>query len=159
MKAIVVVDENWAIGKDGDQLIYLKEDLKHFRQLTSGHGVILGRKTLATFPNGMPLKNRLNHILSHNPQFQLEGAVVHRTIDSILQTVQDDDFVIGGASVYEQLLPYCDTVYVTKIHATFPADCYFPNLDIAPDWGISEESAPLEQDGIAYHFVTYRRTT
>ena len=157
MNLIVAVDQNWAIGKDGDQLVYLKEDLKRFRTLTSGHTVILGRKTLATFPGGRPLKNRHNLILSRNPQFQAEGAEVFASVEELVQQADGDAFVIGGASVYEQLLPYCDTAYITKIHAGFPADTYFPDLDKSEDWEIVEESESLEQDGIAYHYVTYRR--
>lgn len=158
MNLIVAVDQNWAIGKDGDQLVYLKEDLKRFRTLTSGHTVILGRKTLATFPGGRPLKNRRNLILSRNPQFQAEGAEVFASVEELVQQADGDAFVIGGASVYEQLLPYCDTAYITKIHAAFPADTYFPDLDKSEEWEVVEESESLEQDGIAYHYVTYRRT-
>ena len=148
MNLIVAVDQNWAIGKDGDQLVYLKEDLKRFRTLTSGHTVILGRKTLATFPGGRPLKNRRNLILSRNPHFQVEELV---------KQADGDAFVIGGASVYEQLLPYCDTAYITKIHAGFPADTHFPNLDQSEEWKVTEESESLEQGGISYHYVTYSR--
>lgn len=157
MNLIVAVDQNWAIGKDGDQLVYLKEDLKRFRTLTSGHTVILGRKTLTTFPGGRPLKNRRNLILSRNPQFQAEGAEVFSSVEELVQQADGDAFVIGGASVYEQLLPYCDTAYITKIHAAFPADTYFPDLDKSEEWEGVEESESLEQDGIAYHYVTYRR--
>ena len=157
MNLIVAVDQNWAIGKDGDQLVYLKEDLKRFRTLTSGHTVILGRKTLATFPGGRPLKNRRNLILSRNPQFQAEGAEVFSSVEELVQRADGDAFVIGGASVYEQLLPYCDTAYITKIHAGFPAVTYFPDLDKSEEWEIVQESESLEQDGIAYHYVTYRR--
>ena len=157
MNLIVAVDQNWAIGKDGDQLVYLKEDLKRFRTLTSGHTVILGRKTLATFPGGRPLKNRRNLILSRNPQFQAEGAEVFSSVEELVKQADGDAFVIGGASVYEQLLPYCDTAYVTKIHAGFPADTHFPNLDQSEEWKVTEESESLEQDGISYHYVTYSR--
>ena len=140
MNVIVAVDENWGIGKDGDQLVYLSQDLKRFKALTTGHPVILGRKTLATFPGGRPLKGRRNLILSRDPAFAPEDA-----------------FVIGGASVYEQLLPWCDTAYVTRIHAAFPADVVFPNLDRDPDWELAEEEPPLEQDGLFFHYVRYRR--
>lgn len=157
MNVIVAVDQNWAIGKDGDQLVYLKEDLKRFRTLTSGHTVILGRKTLATFPGGRPLKNRRNLILSRNPQFQAEGAEVFSSVEELVQKADKDAFVIGGASVYEQLLPYCDTAYITKIHAAFPADTYFPDLDKSEEWKVREESESVEQDGISYHYVTYSR--
>lgn len=157
MNVIVAVDENWAIGKDGDQLVYLKEDLKRFRTLTSGHTVILGRKTLATFPGGRPLKNRRNLILSRNPQFHAEGAEVFSSVEELVKQADEDAFVIGGASVYEQLLPYCDRAYITKIHASFPADTHFPDLDKAEKWAVTEEGESLEQDGISYHYVTYSR--
>lgn len=157
MNVIVAVDENWAIGKDGDQLIYLKEDLKRFQALTSGHTVILGRKTLSTFPGGRPLKNRRNLILSRNPQFQAEGAEIFSSVEELVKQTDEDAFVIGGASVYEQLLPYCDRAYITKIHAHFPADTYFPNLDQSEEWKVTEESESLEQDEISYHYVTYSR--
>lgn len=157
MNVIVAVDQNWAIGKDGDQLVYLSEDLKRFKSLTTGHPVILGRKTLATFPGGRPLKGRRNLILSRNTDFAPEGAEVFSDVETLRAAAPEDAFVIGGASVYRQLLPWCDTAYVTKIDRTFPADCYFPDLEQDPAWERTEESAPLEQDGIIYRYVTYRR--
>ena len=157
MNVIVAVDQNWAIGKDGDQLVYLKEDLKRFKALTTGHPVILGRKTLATFPGGRPLKNRRNLILSRTMEEAPQGAEVFSTAEALLAAAPEDSFVIGGASVYRQLLPWCDTAYVTKIDRAFPADCYFPDLDQDPAWERMEESAPLEQDGIIYRYLTYRR--
>ena len=157
MNLIVAVDKNWAIGKDGDQLVYLSEDLKRFKALTTGHPVILGRKTLATFPGGRPLKGRRNLILSRNTDFAPEGAEVFSDVETLRAAAPEDAFVIGGASVYRQLLPWCDTAYVTKIDRAFPADCHFPDLDQDPEWEQVEESAPLEQDGIVYRYVTYRR--
>ena len=157
MKVIVAVDQNWAIGKDGDQLCYLKEDLKRFRELTQGHAVILGRKTLATFPGGRPLKGRDNLILSRNPDFAAEGGTVFHDLSTLLAVAPADSFVIGGESVYKALLPYCDTVYVTKIAHAFPADTFFPNLDADPAWEVTQEDPPLEQDGLRYRYVTYRR--
>ena len=157
MNVIVAVDQNWAIGKDGDQLVYLSEDLKRFKSLTTGHPVILGRKTLATFPGERPLKGRRNLILSRSPDFAPEGAEVFSDVETLRAAAPEDAFVIGGASVYRQLLPWCDTAYVTKIDRAFPADCYFPDLEQDPAWERTEESAPLEQDGIVYRYLTYRR--
>ena len=159
MNLIVAVDENWAIGKGGDQLVYISADLKRFRELTTGHPVILGRKTLATFPGGRPLKNRRNLILSATLDYAVEGAEVFPDVDSLLAAAPEDAFVIGGESVYRALLDQCDTAYVTKIQATFPADRYFPNLDQRPEWRVTEQSDPLEEDGITFQYVTYRRTT
>ena len=157
MKAIVAVDENWAIGKDGDQLCYISTDLKRFKELTTGHPVILGRKTLATFPGGRPLKGRRNLILSRDPDFQAEGAEVYRDVESLLAQAPEDSFVIGGESVYRAMLEHCDRVYVTKIMSTFSADTWFPDLDKDPAWRVSGEEAPLEEKGLSFRYVTYER--
>ena len=157
MDVIVAVDENWGIGKDGEQLIYISADLKRFKSLTMGHPLILGRKTLATFPGGRPLKGRRNLILSRNPEFAPEGAEVYRSMDELLANVSEDAFVIGGASVYHALLDRCDTAHVTKIHASWPADCWFPNLDENPAWVQVEEEEPQEEDGVVFHYVTYKK--
>ena len=157
MNVIVAVDENWAIGKDGDQLIYLSEDLRRFRALTMGHPVILGRKTMATFPGGRPLKGRRNLILARNPHFAPQGGEVYPTMEALLAQATEDAFVIGGASVYNALIDRCDTAYVTKIQKAFPADCWFPDLDRDPAWRAEEVSEEWEQDGVRYQYVTYRR--
>lgn len=159
MILIAAVDENWAIGKDGNQFLFLKEDLKRFQTLTMGKTIILGRKTLATFPNGKPLRERKNFILSANRDFSVEGAFVFHNLDELLAHAPEDSIVIGGGTVYEALLPYCTTSYITKIHAAFPADTWLPNLDIDPAWELTEESASLEQDGVTYHYTTYVRRT
>ena len=155
MNLIVAVDKNWAIGRDGDQLIYIPEDLKHFKALTTGHPVILGRKTLATFPGGRPLKGRRNLILSRDPAFAPEGAEVFPDLDRLLSAAPADSFVIGGASVYRTLLDRCDTAYITRIDASFPADKYFPDLDADPRWQIKEISEPMEHEGISFRYYTY----
>ena len=158
MYVIAAVDQNWAIGKGGDQLCYLPADLRRFQALTTGHPVILGRKTLATFPGGRPLKNRRNLILSRDPAFAPEGAEVYPDLDALLAAAPEDSFVIGGASVYRALLDQCSTAYVTKIEAAFPAaDCWFPDLDSRPEWRISEESESQEEDGVKFRYVTYRK--
>ena len=157
MNLIVAVDKNWAIGKDGDQLIYIPQDLKHFKALTTGHPVILGRKTLATFPGGRPLKGRRNLILSRDPALSPEGGEVYPDLDRLLAAAPEDSFVVGGASVYSALLPHCRTAYVTRIDAAFPADTYFPDLDADPHWQIGEISDPLEYDGISFRYYAYIR--
>lgn len=157
MNLIAAVDQNWAIGKDGDQLCYIPADLKQFRELTSGHAVILGRKTLATFPGGRPLKNRPNLILSRDPAFAPEGAQVFPDVDSLLEAAPADAFVIGGESVYKALLPYCDKAYITKIDRAWPADSFFPDLDADPAWQVTEEGDPLEHEGLPFRYVTYER--
>lgn len=157
MELIVAVDRNWAIGKDGDQLVYIPEDLKRFKRLTMGHPVILGRKTLATFPGGRPLKGRRNLILSRNPDFSAEGAEVYADASALLAQAPEDAFVIGGASVYNLLVDECDTAYVTQIDAEYPADTWFPNLNQKPEWVLAEEEGPFEFENITYRYLTYKR--
>lgn len=157
MNIIAAVDANWAIGKDGDQLCYIRADLKRFQALTTGHGVILGRKTLATFPGGKPLKNRENFVLSTQEGFTAEGARVYASLEAALDAAPPDSFVIGGESVYRQALPYCDRAYITKIHKAFPADRYFPDLDQSPDWEIETQEGPFQEEGLRFTYVTYHR--
>lgn len=158
MNVIVAVDRNWAIGRDGDQLVYLAEDLRRFKSLTLGHPVILGRKTLATFPGGRPLKGRRNLILSRSPDFATEGAEVFPDLEALLAAAPEDAFVIGGASVYAALLDRCDTAYVTKIENAFPeADRFFPDLDARPEWHVAEEGPELEEKGVRFRYVTYEK--
>ena len=157
MNLIVAVDKNWAIGKDGDQLAYLSTDLRRFKEITMGHPILLGRKTLATFPGGRPLKGRRNLVLSRTPGFQVEGAEVFADLASVKAAAPADTVVVGGGSVYQALLPCCDTAYVTRMEAEFPADTWFPNLDQDPDWTVLEQSDPLEEKGISFRYVTYVR--
>lgn len=158
MNVIAAVDQNWAIGKNGDQLIYLSEDLKHFKALTMGHPVILGRKTLATFPGGRPLKGRRNLILSRSLDFASEGGEVFAGLDALLAEAPEDAFVVGGASVYRALLDWCETAYITKISRSFSgADCWFPDLDQCSEWRLAEEGPELEEKGVTFRYRIYRR--
>ena len=157
MNLIAAVDRNWAIGKGGDQLVYLRADLRRFQALTTGHAVILGRKTLSTFPGGRPLKNRRNLVLSRDPDFHPEGAEVFPTLGALLSAAPEDSFVIGGGSVYAALLDFCDTAYITKIDAAWPADTWLPDLDALPEWRAAEEGEELEENGVRFRYVTYRR--
>lgn len=157
MELIVAVDRNWAIGKDGDQFVYLSQDLKHFKAVTMGHPVILGRKTLATFPGGRPLKGRRNLVLSRDPGFHPEGAEVFHDLSSLLSAAPEDSVVIGGGSVYRALLPYCNQAYVTKLDGAWPADTWFPDLDRSPAWRLKEVSPPMEEQGCSFSFAVYQR--
>lgn len=162
MDLVVNVAENWGIGKGGDQLVYISADLKRFRQLTTEKTVILGRKTLATFPGGRPLKNRTNLVLSGSVS-EIEGAEVFPDLPALMERLKavepDSISVIGGASVYEALLPYCDTAYITKTFGDYEADTYFPNLDALKNWCITEESAQMEEQGIRFQYITYKNST
>lgn len=158
MELVVNVTENWAIGKGGDQLVYISADLKRFRQLTTGKTVILGRKTLATFPGGRPLKNRTNLILSASG-VTVEGAEVFPDHPSLLEHLKglDTDLisVIGGASVYEALLPYCKTAHITVTYGDYEADTFFPNLDTMENWSVTETGELLQENGVSFRYVTY----
>ncbi len=157
MNVIVAVDRNWAIGKDGDQFVYLSRDLQNFKNTTMGHAVILGRKTLATFPGGRPLKGRRNLVLSRDPDFRPEGAEVFADIESLLAAAPEDAFVIGGGSVYKALLPHCDCAYVTKLDGEWEADTWFPDLDRDPAWELAEKSEPMTEKEVSFTFAVYRR--
>lgn len=161
MNLIVAVDENWAIGNKGGLLVRIPNDQKMFREETTGKVVILGRKTMETFPGKQPLKNRTNIILSKNPSCQVKGATVVHSIEELLSECEkyadSDIYVIGGESVYRQLLPYCDTAHVTKIDRAYAADAYCPNLDLDEAWEITEKSDEQAYFDITYHFVKYER--
>lgn len=168
MKLIVAVDREWGIGYRGKLLTTVKEDLAHFRELTVGKTIVYGSSTLRTFPYGRPLKNRINLILSTNPNFKPEGAVVLHSVEELIAYVkshpEEDIVVVGGASVYKQLMPYCETAYVTRFDASFEKDAYFPNLDENPSWqciSVSEthysNGATDTEDRMPYCFTEYRR--
>lgn len=159
MKAIVAVDKNWGIGKNNGLLFQIAEDMRFFRQQTLGKTVVMGRKTLESFPGGKPLKNRKNVVLG-NPK-NTDGIFVAKSVEeleSILCTENlDDVYVIGGASVYELLLPYCDEVLVTKVAADGNADVFFPNLDKNPNFFMAECGDDVKtESGLVIEFVVYK---
>lgn len=166
LKAIVAVCEDWGIGRDGDMVVSNRADMRHFVRCTKGHAVIMGRKTLESFPGGRPLKGRRNIVLTRGAEFTREGVEVANSLDEALALVngEDEAWVIGGAEVYRQLLPFCHEAVVTKNGCVHPADAFFPNLDTDSAWAVVGESdsaviQPGEGDeGVSYQFVTYRRT-
>jgi len=161
MNLIVAVDANWAIGNGNDLLVRIPADHKFFRQETTGKVVVLGRKTLETFPSQKPLPNRTNIILSTNKDYEVKDAQVVHNIDELLDEIKkyntEDVYVIGGESIYRQLLPYCDVAHVTRIDHVYAADAYFPDLDEMPDWKITADSEEQTYFDIAYQFVKYER--
>ena len=158
MEAIVAVFSDWGIGSEGTQQLVLKADRAHFRELTAGAAVIVGRRTLGDFPGGRPLKGRQNIVVTRQ-DLTIEGAeVAHSTEEALaLAAKYPRALVIGGASVYRQFLPYVDTVHVTKIDCAPRSDSFFENLDASPDWRAAEEAAWQEENGVRYRFVTYKR--
>lgn len=161
MNIIVAVDNNWAIGNKGELLISIPNDQKQFREETMGKVVVLGRKTLATFPQGMPLQGRTNIILSKDKNYKVKGALVVHSIEELLEELkqydEEDVYIIGGESIYRQMLPYCNVAHVTKIDHEYAADTYFPNLDTDDDWEITADSDELTYFDIAYEFLKYER--
>ena len=161
MNLIVAVDNNWAIGNKNQLLVRIPNDHKHFREETTGKVVVLGRKTLETFPQGLPLKNRINIILSKDTKYQVKDAIVVHSIEELLKELakynDEDIYIIGGDSVYRQMLPYCDVAHVTKIDHEYEADAYFPNLDEDADWEITADSDEQTYFDIAYQFLKYER--
>ena len=161
MNLIVAVDKNWAIGKDNKLLVSIPQDMKFFRETTMGKVVVMGRKTLETFPGGQPLKKRTNIVLTRDKNYQMKDAIVVHNVEELLEELknyeEEEIFVIGGESVYRLLLPYCKVAHVTKIDHTYEADTYFPNLDEMDDWevtGVSEEQTYFD---LEYEFVRYER--
>ncbi len=160
MNLIAAVDANWAIGHANSLLVRIPEDQKRFRQMTTGKVVVLGRKTLSTFPNGIPLSERNNIILSGNPNFNPRGAAIVNTVEQLFETLKEynseDIFVVGGGMMYEMLYDYCDTAYLTKLNYKYQADTYFPNLDLKENWEVVDESEEMTYFSIEYNYVTYK---
>lgn len=161
MKLIAAVDENWGIGHKNNLLISIPRDMKFFREKTKDSVVVMGRKTLESFPGGNPLKNRVNIVLTSNRDYHKGDSVIVNDIKGILDEVdkykEKDVYVIGGGQIYKMLLPYCDTAYITKIFHSFEADTFFPDLDLDSEWEITDESEIYDHEGMSFAFITYKR--
>ena len=162
MNLIASADKNWAIGKDGGLLYRLPQDMKFFRTTTSGKVVVMGRKTLESFPGGNPLKNRVNIFLTRNKDYKKDGVLICTDTDELKNELKkhstDDIFVIGGEEIYKLLLPMCNKAYITRIDSVADADTFFPNLDRADGWEITGMSETITDNGTDFRFVTYERT-
>jgi len=154
LSLIAAVSQDWAIGKDGDLLFSIKEDMKFFRQTTMDNVVIMGRKTLESFPGQKPLKNRVNIVLTRNKNYSAEGAVVVTTLDELFAELEKypkkEHIVIGGGEIYSLLMPYCTKAYITKVDAKKEADTYLENLDMDNSWKITSEEKHSDEN---YSFV------
>ena len=161
MKAIVAVDKNWGIGKDGQLLKRLPGDMKYFKEKTLGQTVIMGRKTLESLPGGKPLPDRETVILTNDRSYRIPGVATFNCLSDLCVGMQfcetDEAYVCGGASIYEQFMPYCSSFLVTKIFDEYPADRYFHNLDEDENYELVWESPVYEEDGTKYQFTEYRR--
>lgn len=156
--AIVHVDKEWGIGKGNDMMFSLPKDMKFFRETTMGHTVVMGGKTLRSFPNGKPLKNRVNIVLSRG--HVCDECIFVRSYEELKNEMKsrenEDIFVIGGGEIYKELLPYCHGAFVTKVEAVGGAEVFFPNLDQDSDFVCEEEGEPIEDNGYTIRFVRYR---
>jgi len=163
MKAIVAVDLNWGIGCEGKLLQYIPEDMKFFKEKTIGNVVVMGRETFESFPGKNPLKDRINIVLSRNEFFKDHRLVICNSVEETLKKLKkyDNDkiFIIGGADIYKQFLPYCNELYVTKVQNKQKADRFFPNIDIMKEWQLVEESEEKEYNNIKYVFSKYINKT
>ena len=161
MNLIAAVDRNWAIGSKGKLLVSIPADMKWFRQETTGKVVVMGRKTLDSFPGGQPLPRRTNIVLTGQEDFSRNGVTVCHSVEELLELLKsfEDDriYVIGGGTVYRQLLPYCSVAHITKIDHSYHADTYFPNLDEDPEWRITADSDEQTYFDLVYRFLKYER--
>ena len=161
MNLIAAVDRNWGIGKDGKLLTSIPNDMKYFRRMTTGNVVVMGRKTLESFPGGKPLKDRVNIVLTHDETYEKEGAVIVHSLEELKEALHPypdrSVFVIGGEAVYRELLDLCDTAYLTKIDHAFDADAYFPDIDAMPQWQCINTSEEQTYFDLVYYFTMYRK--
>ncbi len=162
MQLIVSVDDKWGIGRDGKLLFRIREDMRRFRRMTLGKTVLLGRKTLETFPDGKPLADRSNIIISRSPAFIVEGALVCRSPAEVFKAVSGLDpaevMLIGGESVYRQFLRYCRLAHVTRVEGDFGADSHLPDLDHLEGWHLADPGEPMTDGVYNYRWVTYENT-
>lgn len=161
MNMIAAVDSNWAIGRRNELLVRIPNDQKHFREETMGKVIVLGRKTLETFPQGLPLYGRTNIILSRDARYQVRNARVVHSLEELFgelrQYASEDIYVVGGESVYRLLLPYCDVAHITKIGRAYEADRYFPDLDADSAWRLTQDSEEQTYFDVEYVFQKYER--
>lgn len=161
MNLIAAVDKNWAIGCKNKLLVSIPADMKFFRETTTGKVVVMGRKTLESFPNGMPLKKRTNIVLTHDKTYKVPDAILVHSMEELHEELKkypsEDIYVIGGETIYKQLLDECDVAHITKIDYEFEADAYFPNLDELPDWKITQDSEEQTYFDLEYYFYKYER--
>ena len=171
MKAIAAVTKDWGIGKDNNLLMSIPEDMKFFRETTLNSVVVMGRKTLESFPGGNPLKNRYNVVITRDDNYRKEGVTVVHSVEAAMAAASaamlmtdeagnrlyNDCFVIGGESIYRQALEYVDTVFITRMDIKLPADSFFPDLDENDDFKMTHSSEDKEYAGVHYRFCVYER--
>ncbi len=160
MKCILSADRNWGIGYENSLLIRIPQDMKRFRQITTGNCIIMGRKTLESFPQSKPLPNRTNIVLTKTPGYKVNGAVIVHSVEEALEEAKKTEkeiYIVGGETVYRQFLPMCDEVLVTRIDHSYEADAHFPDLDSDPEWEMTYESDEETCFDIIFNYCTYKR--
>lgn len=162
MNFIVCVDANWGIGYKNELLVRIPSDQKFFRETTTGKVVVMGRKTLDSFPGGKPLKNRTNIVITSNKNCEKRDEEIYvNSIDECLELLKnyndEDIYIIGGASIYKQFLPYCSKALVTRVDREFSADTYFPNLEEDPEWKLVKEGEEQTYFDNTFEFLVYER--
>lgn len=161
MNLIANVDINWAIGKNNQLLVKIPADMKFFRETTTGKVVVMGRKTLESYPNGQPLKNRTNIVLTHDRNYRVADAIVVYSMDELHEELKkypsEDIYIIGGESIYRQLVDECDVAHITMVDYAYDADAHFPNLDEKPEWRITQDSEEQTYFDLIYHFYKYEK--
>ena len=161
MKLIAAADKNWGIGRKGDLLVHISKDMRYFAKMTTGHVIVMGRKTLESFPGGKPLPNRTNIVMTRSRDYDGKGAlVVHdiRELGNVLSGLKGEVFVAGGGSIYRELLPFCSCAYITRIDREFEADTFMPDLDREPGWTLLSEGDRMEEKGIPFRFNVYKNS-
>ena len=159
MNTIVAVDRNWGIGKNNDLLFSLPADMKYFREKTLNKVIVMGSNTLKSFPDGNPLKNRVNIVLYPGGEKRGDCTVVESLPEihaEIAKCPPDDVFVVGGAMFYKTMLPYCEKAYITKVDSDGEAEVFFENLDKMSGWTLETESEPLSDNGHTIRFCVYK---
>lgn len=163
MDLIVAVTSDWGIGKGNDLLVHIPEDMRFFREKTKGSVVIMGRRTLESFPGGNPLKGRVNIVFTRDESYAKDGVVTVGSLPALFSELsalgREDVFVIGGGEIYSLLLPYCRRAYVTKVGTLVPASVYFPNIDKLENWKLTYESEEKPHDGVSFRFTTYENSS
>ena len=162
MRAIVNITPQWGIGYEDRLIVRIRADMRRFRALTEHHTIIVGRKTLATFPNGQPLKNRTNIVMTRNPLFHQDGAISCLDLNMLRELTSGCDpnevYVCGGERIYRLLLPYCDSALVTLSYTDAKADRFFPNLNLLPNWELSHVGDKQSENGVSFRFLEFRNT-
>ena len=161
MDLIAATDKNWAIGRGGKLLCHLPGDLRYFKEKTTGKTVVMGRKTLESFPGGRPLPNRVNIVLTRQENYDGKGAVVVHSEDELreeLKKYKEEIFIIGGESIYRMMLPYCQDAYVTRLDYAYEADTWMPDLDQAENWELEQTGEEQTYFDLIYYFKVYKNT-